>query len=213
MGQICIKLRENCAFRLFKNTNTFPWIRREPITSPSTLRRSQLEILWLLKEATSFTHGPPNSRLRASLSWVAAAGKWSDPSEIEAYRISLGLIQTILADNSSLQLRHTRLTSRQLARSQTLAVDAAACAISNDRPELAVELLEQGRAVLLTQAGHYRTRVDELEAIDSNLAGEFRKASREMEAFVLSARPQLDHDVMGPSSIRGGDKVARYPIH
>jgi hypothetical protein len=186
---------------------------RESITSPPTLRQSHVEILGLLKDATSSTRGPPSSRLQASLSWVAAAGKWSDPSEIEAYRICLGLIETIVAGDSSLQLRHTRLASRELASSQNIAVDAAACAISTDRPELAVELLEQGRAVLLTQAGHYRTRVDELEAIDPNLAGEFRKTSREMEAFVLLARPQLDHDCKGPSSIRDGDVVARYSIH
>ena len=62
-------------------------------------------------------------------------------------------------------------------------MDSAACAIREDRIAMALELLEQGRSLLLTQAGRYRTPVDDLE---ETLAGEFRAISAKMDASVMT---------------------------
>jgi hypothetical protein len=64
-------------------------------------------------------------------------------------------------------------------------VDTAACAIREGRIEMALELLEQGRSLLLTQAGRYRTPVDDLE---DTLANEFRAISVKMEASAMTTR-------------------------
>ena len=83
---------------------------------------------------------------------------------------------------------HYRLTSTiRLDGTRHLAVDAAACAIRQGRLETALELLEQGRSLLLTQAGRYRTPVDDLE---DALAGEFRTISAKMEASAMTTRLQ-----------------------
>ena len=98
------------------------------------------------------------------------------------------LLQVLISTGSSLESVHYRLTSTiRLKGTRHLAVDAAACAIRQGRIEMALELLEQGRSLLLTQAGRYRTPVDELE---DTLADEFKTLSVKMEASAMTTRLQ-----------------------
>ena len=139
----------------------------------------------LLEEATSTASGGPlEHRLLAALSWVDISIQWSHPSKLDAYRKSLELLQVLISTGSSLESVHYRLISNlSLSKARDLAVDAAACAIREDRVEMALELLEQGRSLLLTQAGRYRTPVDDLE---TTLADEFREISAKMEASAMT---------------------------
>jgi hypothetical protein len=126
--------------------------------------------------------------LLAALSWVDFSLQWSDPSCLAAYRKSFDVLQVIISTGSSLESVHHRLTSTvTLKETRHLAVDAAACAIREGRLEMALELLEQGRSLLLTQAGRYRTPVDDLE---DTLADEFKAMSAKMEASVMTTRLQ-----------------------
>ena len=139
----------------------------------------------LLEEATSAVSGGSlENRLLAALSWVNLSAQWSHPSELDAYRKSLELLQVFISTGRSLESVHHRLTSNvRLKATRHLAVDAAACAIREGRIEMALELLEQGRSLLLTQAGRYRTPVDDL---DDTLADEFREISAKMEASAMT---------------------------
>ena len=149
----------------------------------------------LLEQATmSATSGPPGVRLRAATLWVDVTVKWADRSALKAYHATIGLLDTILASGRSLESRHRRLASVEAGRTQTLAVDGAACAIGSGEVELAIEMLEQGRSVLLTQAGRYRTRVDELEATHPGLASQFRSISAMMDASAMD-RGQRNPDL------------------
>ena len=164
----------------------------------------QEQTLQLLEEATSAASGGSleNCLLAASY-WVDLSTQWSHPSELDAYRKSLELMQILISTGSSLQSVHYRLTStRKLKGTQHLAVDAAACAIRQGRIEMALELLEQGRSLLLTQAGRYRTPVDDL---DDTLANEFRVISAKMEASAMATRLE---DVDRFSNPTTQDKVA-----
>ncbi len=125
--------------------------------------------------------------LEAASKWARLADLWLDASAIDAYRTSLELMSSLVASGSSLEARHARLNSGQAPSTHTLAVEAASCAISLEEIKTAVELLEQGRSVLLTQAGRYRTRVDELEAINPSLAQNFKNASRRMEGSIMAS--------------------------
>ena len=143
-------------------------------------------ILQLIEESTyATTGGPPRDRLQAAFAWVKLATRWSHPSSIEAYRKSLELLEVFLATGSTLESRHLRLTSNEFEETQTLAVDAAACAISLDHVEMALEMLEQGRSLLLNHAGKYRTPIDGLE---DTLAGDFRAISAKMEVWAMNTR-------------------------
>jgi hypothetical protein len=141
------------------------------------------------------------------LYWVELSTQWSHLSSLDAYCKSLELLQVLISTGSSLESLHYRLTSTvRLKRTRHLAVDAAACAIREGRIEMALELLEQGRSLLLTQAGRYRTPVEDLEVVDPILADEFRRISVLMEKSVLTSG-QLSHSMTPPPS---DDPVARY---
>jgi hypothetical protein len=168
----------------------------------------QEQTFQLLEEATSAASGGPlEHRLMAALSWVNLSLEWSHPSSLDAYRRSLDLLQVLISTGSSLESLHYRLTSAvRLKETRDLAVDAAACAIRQGRIEMALELLEQGRSLLLTQAGRYRTPVDNLEAVNPDLADEFRRISVLMERSVLISG-HLSDSLDSPLT---DDPVARY---
>jgi hypothetical protein len=157
----------------------------------------QTTIIRLLVQATlQPTGGSPSRRLHAALFWASVASKWADPSAIEAYRTSLQLLEMVLAGMRSLGARHLRLTSEEIAGSRILARNAAAFAIERGEVELALEMLEQGRGVLLMQAGRFRTPIQDLETVDSQLASEFQAISKQMEASVMESRPPAGNTFM-----------------
>ena len=166
----------------------------------------QEQAFQLIEEATSTTSGGPlEHRLLAALAWVGISIQWSHPSELDAFRKSLDLLQVLISTGSPLESIHYRLTSTAaLKGTRHLAVDAAACAIREGRIEMALELLEQGRSLLLTQAGRYRTPVDDL---DDTLANEFRAISSKMEASAMTTRLE---NVDRSSNLTTQDRVAVY---
>ncbi len=175
----------------------------DQITSSDAIIVDHKRILQLIEEATyATTGGSTGERLQAAFAWVDLATRWSRPSSLEAYSKSLELLEILIATGRSLESRHLRLTSKAIRKSQTLAVDSAACAISLGYIEMAVEMLEQGRSLLLNQAGRYRTPVDGLE---DTLAEEFRAISARMEGWAMNNRP-VDVD-QGPN---WADVVAGY---
>jgi hypothetical protein len=166
----------------------------------------QQRIFQLLEEATTAASGGAvEDRLSAAFCWVYRAIEWSHPSELDAYRRYLELLQALVSTGSSLESTHYRITSTaRLKHHGHMVADAAACAIREGRTELALEFLEQGRSLLLTQAGRYRTPVDELEG---PLADEFRTISSKMEASAMTSRLQ---DVDRSSHPPTQDRVAVY---
>ena len=149
----------------------------------------QTTIIDLLVQATLQTSGgPPSHRLQAALLWVSVASRWAEPSALDAYHTSLQLLEIALVGMRSLEARHLRLTSAKIKGSRMLARNAAACAIARGKVELALEMLEQGRGILLMQAGRYRTPTQYLEAVHPHLALEFQAISRQMEASVMESQ-------------------------
>jgi hypothetical protein len=70
---------------------------------------------------------------------------------------------------------------------KSLALDAAATAIMEGMLETAVELLEQGRAILWSRMRGYRHSVEKLRGIDRGLAVEFETVSGQLERHVTSS--------------------------
>ena len=161
----------------------------DPTVLSSVVAGHREQSFRLIMEATSAASGGAlEHRLLAALSWVSLSIQWSHPSTLDAYCKSLELLQVLISTGSSLESLHYRLTSTiSLKGTRNLAVDAAACAIRERRIEMALELLEQGRSLLLTQAGRYRTPVDDLE---DTLANEFRAISAKMEASAMTTTLQ-----------------------
>ena len=160
----------------------------------------------MLQQAS--VEGPPSARLQAALSWASIATGWSHSSSTDAYRTAFELLEVILANTRSLELRYLRLTSASIRRTKNLAADAAACAIRFDDIETALEILEQGRSLLFTQVGRYRTQVDDLEAVQPTLAYEFKTISTKMEASSMNIGRQDGNLATGQVE----DVVAAYVL-
>lgn len=73
----------------------------------------------------------------------------------------------------------------QLARWSGLASDSAACAIQALQPDLAVELLEQGRSVIWNQALHLRADLDRLTGKNEALAQRLASIRSGLDATIF----------------------------
>jgi tetratricopeptide (TPR) repeat protein len=110
------------------------------------------------RAAADGTVGSPLVRLDASKIWAdAAAGVGRMSEAAHAYATAISLLPVVAWHGLD---RGTR--EYHLARFPTLAADAAACTILSGQPERAVELLEQSRSLLWTQALTVRSDLAEL---------------------------------------------------
>ncbi|MET9887331.1 CHAT domain-containing protein [Streptomyces sp. NPDC006430] len=125
------------------------------------------EAIDTFRQAARLSTGILHLRLAAARSWgvlAATQKEWEEALRGYAYAIEL-LPQAAWHGLERTDREHF------LSTAQGLASDAAAVAIEQGRLARAVELLEQGRGVLLAQALDARTDLDELRALDPDLAG------------------------------------------
>ncbi|KAF9231021.1 hypothetical protein BU15DRAFT_68684 [Melanogaster broomeanus] len=122
--------------------------------------------------------------------------------DFQAYQTALSSLDQHVLSIASVKHRHEALLKRFLALHSSLAADATACAISEGRVELAIELSEHGRGLLWSQMARIRTPLDSLRAVDGEgwtLASEFERLSSRLARSsvptsngVLSSRLSLE---------------------
>ncbi|KAG9011237.1 hypothetical protein FRB94_008837 [Tulasnella sp. JGI-2019a] len=135
-----------------------------------------------IHESSSVTH-----RFRASLTWVNIGRITHHPSVMEAYATSISLLDLHTTFARSIGTQHSRLRDHfSSPHTRGLASDAASYALQESSPEKAVEFLEQGRSILYSQLGNYRTSLADLDSFNPGLAGLFRVRSARLEASVTS---------------------------
>jgi hypothetical protein len=158
--------------------------------------------------ATQITAAAPAMRLLGAQIWGSEAVKAQRmDAAVEGYSTAVRLLSEAAWHGLD---RATR--QEQLARWGGLAADAAAAAILNGRSELAVELLEQGRSVLWTQALNMRSdltaladrapalakRLDDIRAIlDKPQRDRRHSAGMAADAALSPDRARQDHDEAG----------------
>jgi hypothetical protein len=127
--------------------------------------------------------GIPRVRLTAARQWgAAAAGAGRIPMAAEGYAAAISLMPQVAWHGLD------RATRQQILQEWAgLAADAAGCAILDDRLELAVELLEQGRTVLWTQALNLRGDLARLADRAPDLAQQLDS----IRAFLASPVPAM----------------------
>lgn len=146
------------------------------------------EAATVLREAAGVTAAPPSIRLGAARDWgrlEAAAGHWEEAAE--GLAMAVGLLPRVAA-------RHLQRSDQehQLTRFPGLASDAAAAALQCDKVDQAVELLEQGRGILLSQALESRSDLTELHDCDSGLAAEFDQLRGALDDDLYTASIRTD---------------------
>ncbi|MFD0385345.1 hypothetical protein ACFQ2B_32945 [Streptomyces stramineus] len=123
------------------------------------------------RQATGVATAPPLARFRAARTWAkvtASLGRW--PEALDAYRSAVAELPLLAWHGLD---RTDRLDA--LGRAAGLAGDAAAVALNARRPEEALQLLEQGRGVLLAQALDARDDMTALEERAPALAARIRE--------------------------------------
>lgn len=148
------------------------------------------------RDASQEPTSPPATRLSAAHRWAeAAAGTGRRPEAVAGYIAAVGLLGAVAWTGLDRKSR-----AAQLARWTGLAADAAACAIRAGQAGLAVELLEQGRSVLWSQALNLRTDLTELTLTEPALARRLDDIRSELDRPlpVDATRPEspvsADHD-------------------
>jgi hypothetical protein len=127
------------------------------------------------RAASGVDTAPAQVRALAAVRWAAIAGEEGDLAEaIQGYERAVAMLPLLTWRGLSRVDQE-----RQLSQFSDISTDAAAAAIGADRPELAVELLEQARTVLWSQRLDTRSDLTALREIRPDLAqrlGELRAA-------------------------------------
>ncbi|KAG1856957.1 TPR-like protein [Suillus subalutaceus] len=136
------------------------------------------------------SHAVSCSDLTVAKSWVTIAEETNHGSALVAYQTALKFLDqhVTLLSSSSRHFDVVRMASASLA------VDAFSCSIRHGALTTAVELVEQGRAVFLTQLARLSSPFDELSLLGDTgaaLAEDFKQLSfRLRSAFDQSTKDQ-----------------------
>ncbi|KAG8793406.1 hypothetical protein FRC16_010958 [Serendipita sp. 398] len=115
--------------------------------------------------ASSSPVGSPSVRLAAARQWICVASITHHSSLLIACESAIAIIPLVAWLGLSILNRH-----QHLAQIGAIVRDAAAIAILLGQCDKAVEWLEQGRSIVWTQILQLRTPVDEVRAVEPDLA-------------------------------------------
>ncbi|KAG8957468.1 hypothetical protein FRC03_010118 [Tulasnella sp. 419] len=133
----------------------------------------------LVERATYHSTAATYHRLQASRYWIAIS---HGTSRLRAYQACLDLADRYILTWPSVVARHHFLSS--ISASDTN--DAAAQALTEGLPTMAIEFLERGRTLLWQQLGRYRSPLEKLGEVDQGLAEEFEQLSNQLETLAVN---------------------------
>ncbi len=134
-------------------------------------------------------------RFRIASGWTRFTT--DDAFRLRLYGDSLDLLQQVLLVNPGLEAQHRRLLTPGPGSHPRLASDAAAAAISANKLELAISMLEQGRTLILSNRHQHRTPTDELRSRNPDLGDNLDSVLRRMEELSASASVLLGDRSLG----------------
>lgn len=151
-----------------------------PMSPPATARAREL-----LREAAATTSAAPQHRVWAAYTQAQLACQSGDLDEgIEAFGTAIALIPEMAGQRLARRDRQ-----RHLVGLSELARDAAACALEYGDPARAVEFLEHGRGILISDLLHDTHDEAVLSAQRPDLARRLQKADAELAALNASKQP------------------------
>ena len=137
------------------------------------------ESFMLYEQALNQLPASSMRRLQTAILLVKAAQLHRHSSLVHAYSMALHFLNCCLISYPNIDSKQRFLATVRIPKS--LACDAAAAAISQNNLEAAVELLEQGRAMLWSKMAGYRSLLDQLRQVDKLLADKFEMLSGQLE--------------------------------
>jgi len=158
----------------------------------------------LLESATNHSPASGKARLEAALLWAQQARHRQHKSTVQAYSKSLTLLDHCFLTTPTVESQQKFLAT---AVPRSLALDAASSAIDDGQLETAVELLEQGRAILWSKLRGYRHSLEKLHLADRGLANQFETLSHRREHLAMSSESELLASSCGPDKASLGLSV------
>ncbi|KAI0316762.1 TPR-like protein [Amylostereum chailletii] len=150
----------------------------------------------VFRKAANDPSGPSSHRLEASRQWaLLLSSSPSTSSPLEAYRVVLALVPRMVWLGSNLCRR-----SEALPAVAEVVSEAVAAAIAAGDLTCALEWLEEGRRVIWGQMLQLRTPLDDLRAVDPELAGDLERTSRALDDAGASEVLLLNKKKEGASS-------------
>ncbi|EJD07022.1 TPR-like protein [Fomitiporia mediterranea MF3/22] len=162
------------------------------------------EYMHLLELAATHKFSGLSIRLDSARRWAELARLHDHDSALSAYKATMSLLQHALTISPTLHEQHNFLVRNTNHR--FLAMEAASYSIEKNRMEQAVEILEQGRALLWSQLRGLRTPLDQLAKTNEELVARFRIVSRRLESLAIV------YDAPG-SGQRAFDKLLKLKKH
>ncbi|KAI0252344.1 TPR-like protein [Lactifluus subvellereus] len=144
------------------------------------------ESITLSRSAAEYPFSSARDRLIAAQNWTISARSTRHSSALTAYRKALSLLQRAIDLGPTVQTRHEYFSGPKIEHLRSLPMDAASYAIESRTYEEAIEMLEQGRALLWSGMRSLRTPLDDLHKVDKSLADEFTKISQGLEALITT---------------------------
>ncbi|KAH9047500.1 CHAT domain-containing protein [Lactarius deliciosus] len=148
----------------------------------------RLEAIRLMSIAVYDQYAREPDRFQLSCDWAILARNIGHPTTMTAYKTAMSLVQKSLSFAPTVSIQHTRLVAMG-EFCQTMPLDYASFQIKLGRFEEAVEILEQGRALLWSEMRGLRTPMVQLIEEDPPLAKRFADINRELEALTTSITP------------------------
>ncbi|KAH8105748.1 CHAT domain-containing protein [Phellopilus nigrolimitatus] len=143
------------------------------------------ESLRIYEEGADHVFSNTLTRLSVAVRWAALARAQRHDSTLKAYSLTLSLLESSLVISPTVQMQHKIFSGRN--GYPTLASDAASYAIEIGEVAQAVEMLEQGRALIWSQLRGFRTPIEQLREVNEGLADRFLNTSRQLESLATSS--------------------------
>ncbi|CAE6407881.1 unnamed protein product [Rhizoctonia solani] len=143
--------------------------------------------------------GNPAIRLDSGVSWARIAGGLEE--RLNGYQAAINLIPQVVWLGTTVVNRYQNLQGLK-----DLAAEAAATAIAAKEYALALELLEQGRSIVMNQSLKLRSPLDDLYSVDFSLADRLKKVATELHT--TASRPHDSHPIIPRQPMPSPEEVA-----
>ena len=174
-------------------------------------RRHDLdEIMSLFASGVKDSYATVPSRFELAYHWAYTGRIFRHPSVPIAYNSAMFLMQESLAFAPTLSNQHDLLLEKHDLYEKT-PLNFASYHIRAGQVERAVEVLEQGRALLWSEMRGFRTSTDRLRAADPDLADRFTAINEELEMLTTSAPPNGSVG-MNDGEFESDEWVAQFPV-
>ena len=151
------------------------------------------ESMSLFQSALDEEYTHPHAKFVIAMQWAGCARTRQHHLTALAYEKAISLMQASLTVGPTLEMRHWLLRAKWGGDNAGVPLEYASYHIEMGSLERAVEILEQGRALLWSEMRGLRTPMDQLCASEhAILAERFGAISNELENIATSAQPLPD---------------------